>query len=298
MDLYKAQKRGGRGKTAATTRAEDFVETLFVASTHSYVLIFTDKGKVYWLKVHEIPQAGRATRGKPIVNLIKISKEEKIAAVLPVREFKEDAFLVFVTANGYIKKTDLMAFAKPRPSGLIALSIDEGDRLINVRLTDGSKEIFMATRQGMAIRFPEENARPMGRNARGVRAIKLKKEGDAVVGMVILDEAIPAILTITDRGYGKRTSIDEYRLQSRGGSGIINNKVTERTGEVASIAGISDEDDVMVVTDGGMMIRMLAKQISLLGRATQGVRVITVNDGENVASAARIAEKEDEDEEA
>jgi DNA gyrase subunit A len=293
VELYQAQRRGARGKTPATTRDEDFVETIFVASAHSYVLIFTDKGKVYWLKVHEIPQAGRASRGKPIVNLIRIEQDERIAAVLPVKEFVEGEFLVMCTAHGTIKKTDLMAFAHPRPSGLIALTIDEGDSLIKVGRTDGKREIVVATRQGLSVRFPEEQVRAMGRSARGVRAITLKKEGDAVVGMVIVDDNVPHILTVCDNGYGKRTVIEEYRLQSRGGSGIINMKVTERNGLVAGVIGVGADDEMMVVTNRGMMIRTVVSQVSLLGRATQGVRVITMDEGETVASVARIAEKEE-----
>jgi DNA gyrase subunit A len=290
VDLYSAQRRGGRGKTAARTRDEDFVEEMFVASTHSYVLVFTDRGKVYWLKVYEIPQIGRSGRGKPMVNLIKIAKAEKIAAVLPVREFCEGSFLVFVTALGYIKKTDIMAFDHPRPSGLKALSIDDNDQLISVGLTDGSQEILMGTRQGMAIRFPENNVRPMGRSARGVRAIKLKKEGDRVVGAVILSEDSPTLLTITDNGFGKRTPISDYRSQSRGGSGIISSKVTSRTGEVAGISSVSSDGELMVVTTKGMMIRVKIDEISVLGRSTQGVKIITTTAQEQVAGLAKVAE--------
>ena len=296
VDLYRTQKRGGRGKTGATTRDEDFVETMFVASTHSYVLIFTDKGKVYWLKVHEIPQAGRASRGKPIVNLLRLAKDEKIAAVLSVNEFTEGQFVVMTTQRGYIKKTDLMAFSSPRPSGLIALTIDEGDALIHVGLTNGSREIILATRQGMAIRFPEAHVREMGRGARGVRALHLKKQGDAVVGMVIVGGDAPELLTVCDKGYGKRTPISEYRLQSRGGSGTINCKITDRNGPVAGVCGIAHDGQVMLVTDRGMMIRLRATQISQVGRATQGVRLIALADGESLASVARIAEREEDDE--
>ncbi|MEE8409816.1 MAG: DNA gyrase C-terminal beta-propeller domain-containing protein, partial [Myxococcota bacterium] len=295
VDLYRAQRRGGRGKTAATTRDEDFVEEIFVASTHNYVLCFTDRGKVYWLKVHEIPQAGRASRGKPIVNLIKIAKDEKVAAVLPVREFVEGQFVVMSTAKGFIKKTDLMEFANPRPSGLRATVIGEGDKLIRVRLTDGEREIILATRAGLAIRFPENQVRPMGRSARGVTAIKLKKEGDEVVGMVVLDNDTSHILTVCDKGYGKRTAVFEYRLQSRGGSGIINCKITDRNGAVAGICGANEDDQIMIVSDRGMMIRMRVKQVSVQGRPTQGVRLISVGSGETVSSVVRIAERDDED---
>jgi DNA gyrase subunit A len=246
--------------------------------------------------VHEIPQAGRASRGKPLVNLIRIEPNERISAVMPVKEFVEGQFVVMCTAQGTIKKTDLMAFSNPRPSGLIALSIDEGDQLIKVGVTDGNREIIVATRQGLSVRFPEAQVRPMGRNARGVRAITLKKDGDAVVGMVIVEESHPELLTVCDNGYGKRTAVSEYRLQSRGGSGIINVKVSERNGLVAGVCGVTADDEVMVVTNRGMMIRTEVNQISLLGRATQGVRVITMNtEGETVASVARIAEREDSD---
>ncbi len=293
---YRVQHRGGRGKSAATTRDEDFLKNIFVASTHSYVLVFTTSGKVYWLKVYEIPQAGRTAKGKPIINLIRIENGEKIAAVLPVREFNEGENIAFITEKGYIKKTDLMSFKKPRPSGLIALSIDEGDQLVSVGITDGESEILVATRRGMAIRFPEENVRVMGRTARGVRAINLKKEGDGVVGAVILNDEAPYLLSICDKGYGKRTLFSEYRVQGRGGSGIINCKITDRNGFIAGIAAVSDEDEAMVVTDQGMMIRVAVKQISVHGRATQGVRVINIDGDERVSNLERIAEQENNDE--
>jgi DNA gyrase subunit A len=296
IDLYRTQKRGGRGKTAATTRDEDFVESIFVASTHSYVLIFTNRGRVYWLKVYEIPEAGRSSRGKPIVNLIKIEKDEKIAAVLPVRAFAEGQYVVMATSGGTVKKTDLMEFGSPRPSGLRAITIDEDDALIGVALTDGKREVVLATRAGLAIRFAEDEVRSMGRTARGVTGVRLKRQGDAVVGMVVLSDSTPEILTVCDKGYGKRTEVNEYRLTRRGGSGIINIKVTERNGSVASVCGVSKDDQLMVVTDRGMMIRMRVAQISLQGRASQGVRVISIEAEESVSSVARIAEHEDDDE--
>ena len=290
VELYQAQNRGGRGKTAATTRDEDFVENMFVASSHAYVLIFTDRGKVYWLRVHEIPQAGRQSRGKPIVNLIRIEPGERIAAILPIRAFAEGAYVVMATVQGTIKKTDLMAFAHPRPSGLIALSIDPEDRLMHVGLTDGTRDILLATRQGLSVRFPETQVRPMGRTARGVRAISLKRDGDAVVGMVICDEATPEVFTVCDHGYGKRSAIDDYRRQTRGGSGIINIKVTERNGLVAGVCGVAPADELMLVTNRGMMIRFQVAQTSRLGRGAQGVRLMSLSSGEQVASIARIAE--------
>jgi DNA gyrase subunit A len=260
------------------------------------VLCFTDRGKVYWLEVHEIPQAGRASRGKPIVNLIKIAKDEKVAAVLPVRDFVEGQYIVMCTAQGYVKKTDLMEFANPRPSGLVASKLGDDDQLIQVKLTDGQREILVATRAGLAIRFPEEAVRPMGRSARGVTAIKLKKKGDAVVGMVVLQDDVSHVLTVHDSGYGKRTRVSEYRTQGRGGSGIINGKVGDRNGPVAGVVGVNTDDEIMVVTDRGMMIRMRVKQVSEQGRPTQGVRIITVGKDETVSSVARIAESDDDDE--
>jgi DNA gyrase subunit A len=290
IDLYRAQRRGGRGKTAATTRDEDFVENVFVASTHSYVLIFTDQGKVYWLKVHEIPQAGRTSRGKPIINLLRTGKNEKIAAVLPVKEFSEGLFVSMVSAKGYIKKTDLMVFSSPRPSGLIALTIEDNDALIGVSLTNGEQDVLIATRMGQAIRFSEKDVRPMGRTARGVRALNLKKDGDAVVGKIILDDPSKQILTVSELGYGKRTSQEEYRTQGRGGSGIINCKLTSRNGPVISVCSVGEEDEIMIISDRGMMIRMPVNQISSMGRSTQGVRLINMRPGEKIASIAPIIE--------
>ena len=290
IDLYRAQRRGGRGKTAATTRDEDFVENVFVASTHNYLLIFTDKGKVYWIKVHEIPQAGRTSRGKPIINLLRTNKNEKIAAVLPVRNFTEGQFISMISSKGYIKKTDLMAFANPRPSGLIALTIEESDALIGVSLTNGEQDLLIATRMGQAIRFSEKDVRPMGRTARGVRAINLKKEGDAVVGKVIFDDANKEILTVSELGYGKRTSQEEYRTQGRGGSGIINCKLTSRNGHVISVCSVGNDDEIMIITNKGIMIRMPVNQISSMGRSTQGVRLINMRDGEKIASIATIVD--------
>ena len=290
VELYQAQNRGGRGKTAATTRDEDFVANMFVASSHAYMLIFTDRGKVYWLRVHEVPQAGRTSRGKPIVNLIRIEQGERIAAILPVKDFADGAYVVMATRNGTIKKTDLQAFSHPRPSGLIALTIDADDQLMHVDVTDGTRDILLATRQGLSVRFPESQVRPMGRTARGVRAISLKREGDAVVGMVICQDAMPEVFTVCDNGYGKRTATSEYRVQGRGGSGIINIKVNERNGLVAGVCGVAAEDEVMMVTNRGMMIRFQVAQASCLGRSAQGVRLMSLQADEHVSSLARLAE--------
>jgi DNA gyrase subunit A len=292
--LYRAQRRGGRGKIGASTKEEDFVEDLFVASTHSYILFFTTTGKVYWLKVHELPQAGRAARGKAVVNLLNLEKDEKISAFLPVRELQEGRYVVFATKNGTVKKTDLMAYANPRKAGIIAISLDAGDEVIGVRLTDGHQEIILSTRMGQAIRFKEEEVRPMGRGAGGVRGITLE-EGDSIVGMAVVSPG-STLLAVAEKGYGKRTEMDEYRLQSRGGKGIITMKTTEKTGAVVGVRMVSDDDDIMLVTDGGKVIRTPVKGISVIGRNTQGVRLIDLAEGERVVGVARLAEKEEDEE--
>ena len=289
--LFRIQRRGGKGKTGMTTREEDFVEALFVASTHSYILFFTNKGKVYSLKVYDIPQAGAAAKGKAIVNILNLTQDEKITAFLPVKEFAEGKFIVMATKYGVIKKTDLQAFSNIRSGGIIALGLDEGDELIATRLTDGSKEIFIGTREGQAIRFNEEQVRDMGRTARGVRAINLAKE-DAVVSMEALEEG-KTILTVTERGYGKRTEIKEYRSQLRGGMGIINIKVTEKNGRVAGIAQVNTEDELVITTNIGKIIRIAMKDVSVIGRNTQGVKLIGVEKDERVTGIAPIAEKEE-----
>jgi len=291
--LFRIQKRGGKGRTGMTTKEEDFVEHMFVASTHSYILFFTDKGKAYSLKVYDIPQAGPAAKGKAIVNLLNLSQGEKMTAFLSVKEFTEGKFIVMATKHGVIKKTDLTVFANIRSGGLIALGLDEGDELIATRLTDGSKEIFLGTREGQAIRFNESQVRDMGRVARGVRAIKLGK-GDAVVAMEALEEN-RTILTVTERGYGKRTEIEEYRSQLRGGMGIINIKVTEKNGPVVGIAQVTSEDELMITTDIGKIIRIAMKGVSVIGRNTQGVKLIDVEKEERVTGIAPIAEKEEEE---
>ncbi|MFN8627601.1 MAG: DNA gyrase subunit A [Candidatus Binatia bacterium] len=291
--LYRAQRRGGRGKVGATTKEEDFVEDLFVASTHASMLFFTTSGKVYWLKVHEIPQGSRAARGKPIVNLLHLDKDEKISAVLPVREFQEGRYLIFATKSGTVKKTDLMAYANPRRSGIIAIGLDADDEVIGVRLTDGHQEVILSTRLGQAIRFKEEEVRPMGRGAGGVRGIGLG-DGDSVVGMAVVSPGA-TLLAVAERGYGKRTEMDEYRIQSRGGKGIITMRVTDKTGPVVGVRMVTDEDDIMLVTDGGKVIRTPVRGISVIGRNTQGVRLIDLAEGEKVVGVARLAEKEEDE---
>ncbi len=293
--LFRIQRRGGKGKRGMTPKDEDFVENLFIASTHSNILFFTDRGKAYSLKVYDIPQGGPAARGKAIVNILNVSPGEKITAFLPVKEFEEGHYIVMASEGGVIKKTDLMSFSHIRSGGLIALSLDEGDKLIAARLTDGGRELFLGTRLGKAIHFSEKDVREMGRQARGVRAVKLAP-GDRVISMEVAD-ASSCVLTVTEHGYGKRTRFSEYRLQKRGGSGIINLKVTEKNGPVAGILKVTDADEVMITTTKGKIIRIAAKGVSLIGRSTQGVRLMDIEEGEKVADIALIAERKDPEEE-
>ncbi len=293
VTMYRNQRRGGKGKIGTGVKEEDFVTSLFVASTHAYMLIFSDRGKLYWVKVHEIPQAGRASKGKPIVNVVQVASDEKVTAILPVKEFEEGRFVVMATKKGIIKKTDLMAFANPRANGIIACGIEDGDRMIAAAITDGKSDLFLATKEGQAIRFHESDVRPMGRQAYGVKGIELGKE-DEVVGMeVITSEG--EILTATVHGYGKRTETKEYRVQSRGGKGIMTVKVIDKNGPVVGVAQVTADDDIMLISDQGQLIRTKAKGISLYGRVTQGVRLITLGDGETLVALAKIT-PEDEDE--
>jgi DNA gyrase subunit A len=277
------------------TREEDYVSHLFVASTHAYIMIFTDRGRAYWLKVHEIPDVGTYGKGKAIVNLVQFeSPEEKIAALVAVKDFPEQDDLQYVvmgTRKGTVKKTDLTAFSNPRPSGIIAMGIEEGDAVIAVELSDGKEQIFIGTRDGMAIRFNEEDVRAMGRTAYGVRGISLRDD-DEVVAMEVV-AAGGTMLTVAQNGYGKRTGLDEYRLQSRGGVGIINIQTSDRNGKVAGIAYVNDDDEVMLISQQGMILRMKAGGIRTIGRATQGVRLIEMEDGDAVVSVAKMPERED-----
>jgi len=296
VSLYRAQRRGGKGKMAATTKEDDFVESLFVASTHSYILFFSNKGRVYWLKVHELPQMGRAARGKAIVNLLQLEAGETIAAHLPVRLFEEGKYVMVATAQGTVKKTDLMAYSNPRKGGIIGLLLDDGDEQIAARLTDGEQHVFLATADGMSIRFKESDVRPMGRVARGVRGMTLEK-GDKVVSMETASHPA-SLLTVCENGYGKRTATDEYRIQSRGGKGIITIKTTERNGRVVDVKLVTDQDDLMLITSAGKIVRTPVRDISEIGRNTQGVRLVALEPGEKVSSVARLAEKDEDTEEA
>jgi DNA gyrase subunit A len=272
VTLYRAQRRGGKGKIGATTKEEDFVEYLFIASMHSYILFFTTIGKVYWIKVHELPQASRAARGKPIVNLLNLEPGEKVSAFLTVREFQEGRYVVFATKKGLVKKTELMSYANPRSNGIRAIALEDKDEVIGVRLTDGQQEIILSTADGQSIRFKEEQVRPTGRGTYGVVGMRLD-DGDAVVSMEILSLGFD-LLTVAENGFGKRTAIDEYRLQSRGGKGIFTMKTTDKTGRVVGVQQVTEDDQLMLVTNTGKIIRLRIKDIRVIGRNTQGVRLI------------------------
>ncbi len=291
ISLYRTQRRGGRGKVGMGTKEEDFVENVFVASMHACIMFFSTTGKVYWMKVHELPEASRAAKGRAIVNLLSLSPGESVSAILPVREFVEGKHVVTATAQGVIKKTELMEYSRPRAGGIIAMGLNEGDQLIATAITSIQDEIFLSTRHGMSIRFHEEDVRPMGRAAVGVRGIDLE-EGDAVVGMEILHPQ-GTLLTVTENGFGKRTPIGEYRVQSRGGKGVITLKVTEKTGAIVGVTQVSETDEVMLVTDTGKIIRLAVGELRVIGRNTQGVRLIGLQEDEHVASLARLAEKEE-----
>jgi len=293
LSIYRAQRRGGKGSTGMVTKEEDYVEHLFVASTHSSLLFFTDRGKVLWVKVHEVPQAGRAAKGKAAVNLLQLEPGEKITTMIPIRQFEVDRYLMMATRRGIVKKTELSAYGNPRAGGIIALTLDEGDALIAVELTRGTDEVFLGTRQGQAIRFKEEEARPMGRTARGVIGISLE-EGDQVVGMEIVSEGA-TILTVTERGYGKRTDLSEHRLQARGGKGIINIRVTEKNGPVVSLKKVTDEDGLMMISQEGKVTRLNVRDVSVIGRATQGVRLQGLEAGDQVAAITRLVTEEGEE---
>ncbi|MFQ5752877.1 MAG: DNA gyrase subunit A, partial [bacterium] len=289
---YRRQLRGGRGATGATTKEEDFVEHLFVASTHHYILFFTNKGRCYWLKVHEIPQAGRATKGRAIINLLRLSKDERIAAFINVKEFKDDFYLVMATKQGLIKKTRLSAYSHRRQGGINAISIRPEDALIEAKLSDGSHDILLGTHKGLSIRFHENEVRDMGRTAAGVKGIKLGKD-DFVVGMVVIKRE-GTVLVVTEKGYGKRTDIKEYRVSHRAGKGIFTIKVNEKIGDMLSLKEVIDEDDIMIITSKGIVIRQSVKKITIQGRNTQGFRLIKLDEEDQVADIARVIKEEEE----
>ncbi|HEV2172302.1 MAG TPA: DNA gyrase subunit A, partial [Nitrospira sp.] len=295
--LYRAQRRGGKGKIGMGIKDEDFVETLLTASTHDTLLFFSDAGKVYWLKVHEIPEASRAAKGKALVNLLALSGSEKVTATLPVKEYREDRFVIMATKKGLIKKTELAAYSNPRQGGIIALGLEDGDKLIGVQLTDGRREILLGTKQGITIRFNEEDVRPMGRTAYGVKGITLE-EGNEVIGMeTITPDSTTSVLTVTEGGYGKRTPVGEYRIQGRGGKGIISVKTTERNGLAVGFLQVRDSDEIMLIAAQGKVLRCKVGDIREIGRNTQGVRILDLEGEEDrVVAVARLADSGEREE--
>ena len=294
VDDYRAQKRGGRGKQATAMKEDDFIETLFIANTHDYVLCFSNKGRVYWVKVYEIPQGSRASRGKPIVNLLQMQADEKISAVLPIKEFVADKFVFFATADGTVKKTALVDFANPRKAGIIAIALDEGDNLIGVALTDGKCDVMLFSNEGKAVRFEESDVRSMGRDTRGVRGMNLAK-GGKVIAMLVAEDEEQTVLTATESGYGKRTPIAEYTRHGRGTQGMIAIQTSARNGKVVAATLVRPEDEIVLITTGGVLIRTKVMQIREMGRSTQGVTLIKLDDGQKLSGLQKVAES-DEDE--
>ena len=291
---YRAQKRGGRGKQATTTKEDDFVEKLFIANTHNYILCFSNRGRVYWLKVYNVPQGSRNSRGKPIVNLVPLLEHEKITAVLPVKEFDDGHFVFMATANGTVKKTALSEFSRPRPSGIIAVSLDDGDFLIGVALTDDKQDVMLFSDTGKAVRFAESEVRAMGRNAGGVRGMRLAVGGH-VVSLLTADNEQVSVLTATENGYGKRTPIGDYTKHGRGAQGVIAIQASERNGKLVAAQIVGDDDEIMLITTGGVLIRTRIAELRDMGRATQGVRLINLGDGEKLAGLEKIVEPDDEE---
>ncbi len=293
LDEYRLQKRGGRGKQAATTKEDDFIEKLFIANTHDYVLCFSNKGRVYWVKVYEVPKGGRSSRGKPIVNLLKMDEDERINAILPVREFAEDQYVFFATQEGVVKKTTLSEYSRPRPSGIIAVDLDEGDRLVGVALTDGRHDVMLFSDEGKAVRFDENDVRPMGRGARGVRGMNLSK-GGKVIALLVAENENQSVLTATENGFGKRTPIAEYTRHGRGTQGMIAIQTTARNGKVVAATLASDDDEIMLITSGGVLIRTRVKEVREMGRSTQGVTLINLGEGEKLSGLQNIADRDEE----
>ena len=294
ISLYQSQRRGGKGKSATNVKEEDFIDKLMIASTHDTLLCFSNHGKLYWLKVYELPLASRISRGKPIVNILPLAEHESITAMLPVREYQEGLYVFMVTKAGTVKKVPLSAFSRPRSNGIIAIDLNENDRLVGVDITDGTKDIMLFSDAGKVIRFDEKLIRPMGRTARGVRGIRLGAD-QSVISLVVA-KPDGTILTATELGYGKRTHIDEYRITGRGGQGVISIQVNERNGAVVRAAQVNDDDQAMLITDQGTLVRFKVNELSVIGRNTQGVRLINVRSGEHVVGMQRIEDIQDDSE--
>ncbi len=292
IDVYQAQKRGGRGRSATKVKDEDFIDNLFVANTHDTILCFSSRGKMYWLKVYQVPQASRGSRGKPIVNLLPLEKDERINAVLPIREYEEGHFVFMATSAGTVKKTPLKQFSRPRASGIIAIDLRGEDKLVDVAITDGKAQILLVASHGKAIRFDEADVRPMGRGAAGVRGIKLPGDHE-VIGLTIMRAGL--ILTATENGYGKRTPVEEFPVQGRGGQGVIAIQTTDRNGRTVGAIQVEDEDEIMLISSNGTLVRTGVEDISVMGRNTQGVRLIRVEKGQRLVGLARIEGIEDDE---
>jgi DNA gyrase subunit A len=292
LDEYRAQKRGGRGKQATATKEDDFIDNLFIANTHDYILCFSNRGRVYWLKVYDVPQGSRISRGKPIVNLLPLENGEKINAILPVKEFSDEKFVFFATSDGTVKKTALSQFANPRTKGIIAIALDEGDFLIGVALTDGKHDVMLFSNEGKAVRFDENDVRAMGRDTRGVRGMNLAK-GGKVISVLVAENEQQSVLTATENGYGKRTSIVEYTRHGRGTQGMIAIQTTARNGKVVAATLVNSDDEIMLIGTSGVLIRTRVKEIREMGRATQGVTLMNVEEGDKLAGLSRIAEPEE-----
>jgi DNA gyrase subunit A len=295
LDTYQAQRRGGKGKSATSMKDEDFIEHLFIANTHDTLLCFSSMGKVYWKKVYELPQGGRSARGKPIVNLLPLEEGEKINAVLAIREFEADKFIFMATASGTVKKTPLVDYSRPRANGIIAVDLKEGDHLIDVALTDGQSDIMLFSSAGKVIRFPETDVRSMGRVSRGVRGMRIGDD-ENIISLIIASEEEGAILTATEFGFGKRTQLEEYRVQGRGGQGIISIQTSERNGQVVGAVQVRDEHQIMLISDGGTLVRTPVKDVSIVGRNTQGVKLINLTKNEKLVGLERVIDEDDDEE--
>jgi DNA gyrase subunit A len=299
---YRQQKRGGRGSRGSTTRDEDFLEHLFIATNHNYMLFFTEKGKVFWMRVFEIPEGTKTSKGRAIQNLINIDPDDKVKAFINVKDLKDEDyinnnFIILATKGGVIKKTSLEAYSRPRKNGIIAINIREGDELLEAKLTGGTDEVILAKRSGKAIRFNESTVRPMGRNASGVKGVTLEGKNDEVIGMICIKDKEKTIMVVSEKGYGKRSEIDDYRVTNRGGKGVKTINVTDKTGNLIAIKEVKDSDQLMIINKSGIAIRMGMEEVRVMGRATQGVRLIRIEDGDEIAAVAKIEIEEGELEE-
>jgi len=293
VDEYRSQKRGGRGRQAAATKEDDFIDRMFIANTHDFILCFSNRGRVYWLKVYNVPQGSRSARGKPIVNLVPLIENEKITAILPIKEFTDNQYVFMATCQGTVKKTPLSEFSRPRTAGIIAVDLAEGDRLIGVALTDGEHDVMLFSSGGKAVRFDEKDVRPMGRNAAGVRGMMLD-HGQTVISMLVAEDEQQSVLTATENGYGKRTPIVEYTRHARGTKGMIAIQQSERNGKVVAAALVHPDDEVMLISTGGVLIRTHVSSIREMSRSTQGVTLINLGEGEKLAGLERVVERDED----